>query len=295
MCVAVIVSCYNPCCARLDDVIRSAYISPVSQLIISDDGSENWEEIDQLVTFLKRDINLVYIRSNENHGLGAAILRASSFISAGASHILYLDQDTIVAEGYIRRLFTRADQIFNEAPPIIYCGLHQCSKKVQTRYKAGRELVSKRMVMLSGCLFTLRFWYQWVSLMPGLKTDYIDTWLCDYVRMIGGTCIIDTRLILYHQLGDYSLHLPMNKLICCHNSARRMESRGTDLAVLTKESLTYRAALFATYEVLKLFACYFCLFIACGKARYLILYLTFIEGFFKKLCEKDNGRLSLCN
>jgi len=281
---AALICLYNPCLIRLQKVLDAIRWQGFNQIVLINDGSCSNDRIEDLISgYLKEDARMSQVKSTDNCGLNSSITVGASQISSYNTHVMLIDQDTILPHGYLHEITKISGGRFKGCLRNAYCGSHSITraKKYEVK-KAKAQVYSTKMCMLSGMLMHIEIFNEWIQCKPRLRTDYIDVWLCRYIRKTGGEIVIIPKLILDHKLGDHTVPVGYgtNKYYSFHHDYYRMSMRGRDLAIyvrdLSSEALI-KALYFLVYEICKIGIGYSLYSVSSRKIKY-----VYLLGYFLK-------------
>jgi rhamnosyltransferase len=183
---------YNPDIDRLRDNI--AAVSPqVDEVLIFDNHSNNLGDIETLISCYPATLT----RWDKNSGMAVALNRlANSAIEAGATDILFLDQDSVVGQGTVAGLAEyRSPEIGIVTPLIVDRNNTKIEPDLEMIYEIKRPITS-------GSLVNLEAWKAVGGYDERLFVDWVDDEFCDNLRAHGYKLIRVNGVSLLHELGN---------------------------------------------------------------------------------------------
>ncbi|MBA1158194.1 glycosyltransferase family 2 protein [Microvirga mediterraneensis] len=209
---------YNPEIALLAQVLEA--VSPqVQGLVVVDNGSANVREIRRIVT--GNDGQIIEIPGNI--GIAAAQNKGVSRArDDGFTHVLLLDQDTVLAPGMVRDLADHLDALTHgsEAVAAIGPAYFELNSRRQTRaYRADRLRVSRLpldaetrpvasdFIIASGSLVPLSVLEAVGGFKEDLFIDLVDVEWCFRARAAGYRSYLSPTAAVEHRLGSGTVQI----------------------------------------------------------------------------------------
>lgn len=187
---------YNPDIERLKDNL-SGITPQVDTVLLWDNGSDNFEQIKNLCSKLSDSIQID--SSGENLGIAYALNKlAEKAMARGEENILFLDQDSVVGEGFYRTLAQYCNDDVAVISPTI-ADVH-----LSNRLTSSQRIPTKEVYLLpitSGALTNLRVWEKIGKFDERLFIDLVDTDF-DIRAALNGYCSYRINgVVLSHEIG----------------------------------------------------------------------------------------------
>lgn len=177
----------------------------VDTVILCDNSQESHE------TVFQNEKNIIYIKKNENLGLGAAFnvaLKNDTYGWKDDDLIIFFDQDSQIGEGYIQALQDEYRKIETLIPnlgclgPVFYNTSNGRTERPRQKknitdetYEVSNTITSSLM-MRYGNLKRIDFWNEKVFL------DLADWDLCWRMQKAGMVCCMTEKVVLHHSVGN---------------------------------------------------------------------------------------------
>ena len=205
---------FNPDIERLGKNIHSV-ISQTSILIISDNGSENINEIEKLIS---RYNNIVIIKNHSNIGIAAALNRIFDYAYLGDwQWILTLDQDSVCPDNMVGELYKKHASNVGIVCPLIWDINRKSNVELHDESKNIKRCIT------SGALTSVKAWKEIDGFDEKMFIDGVDFDFCD--RLISANYLIIEvhRIALKHEIGHISYHkfLMFNVAVKNHSAFRK--------------------------------------------------------------------------
>ncbi len=200
--VAVIVS-FNPEIERITENVR-AVAGQVDRVVVYDNCSSNRDE----VAGLEKVDNCTVIINETNAGLPVSLnAGCRSALESGASYVLLLDQDSIVAEEMVASLLQCMKPGVGIASPQIV------DRNEREGFEPSDAVVPIKRVITSGALMSLETWKKVGGFDERIFVDWADYDFCANVRKHGYSIVRDNRTMILHEMGrrEYAFTLPTPK------------------------------------------------------------------------------------
>lgn len=256
---------YNPDIAVLARSLQSV-TSQVQSVVVVDNGSANVEVVQRIASEISGQI----IENPENIGIAAAqnqgIARARA---EGFSHVLLLDQDTILAPGTVADLAENLLTLERNYSPVAAIGpaYYELNSQQQTRgYLANglwlsrqslaneKRPVASDFIIASGSLIPLAVLDKVGGLKEDLFIDLVDVEWCFRARNAGYKSFLSPTATVEHRLGSATIqigtrhvavHVPIRNYYWVRNALWLARQPYVPLAwrlYLVSRSLTFLAA-----------------------------------------------------
>lgn len=237
---------YNPDVSRLGECL-GALAPQVDAVLVVDNGSENLNEIDGLLSTIG---HAALIPLGENRGIAAALNRILQHgCDNGYSHVLTMDQDSILGENAVKKMLPLAEGGAALVSPWV---LYEGNEGFQ-RPRPVSEVDDIDWAITSGSLTSVEAWGIVGGFDEAMFIDGVDKDFCFRLRKVGYEILRCNRVLLHHELGDLKCrkvlgrtvyitnHSPMRKYYMVRNGiylARKgVVSRSSALSGVTKEFL----------------------------------------------------------
>lgn len=194
--ITVIIVTFQPKIERFLENI-SALSHQVSRIIVVDNGSTNWLEIEQLVLGFSQ---ATFFHFSNNRGIAAALNEGIRQTIANTSWFLTMDQDSIVPSDLI-------EQYFKEPIPSNVGIL--CPTSFDIRMSKQKEVTSRveyvEECIQSGALFRKEMLQEIGYFDEWLFIDYVDYEYCYRARANSWRILKFTHVFLNQEFGDLYL------------------------------------------------------------------------------------------
>lgn len=247
--LAVVVT-YNPDAALLAQVLQS--VAPqVQGIVVVDNGSANVADIRRLAG----DLRCQLIENKTNCGIAAAqnqgIFQAQE---SGFTHILLLDQDTILSPGVVAGLTMNLAALEREHSRVAAIGpaYHELNSQRQTRaYRAHgprlsrvslaqeKQPIASDFIIASGSLIPLAVLEKVGGFKEDLFIDLVDVEWCFRARAAGYRSFLSPTARVDHRLGSgtvqfgsrrVAVHVPVRNYYWVRNALWLARQSYTPLA-----------------------------------------------------------------
>ena len=185
---------YNPDIKRLKENIN-AISDQVDRVVLVDNGSNNKNEIEELLNELQVGCFCIY--NNTNGGIAKALNQA--FLWAEKENydwVLTLDQDTVCAENLVYGLIKHVNR---EKIAIIAPKYIDRNYEDVTDNDHGWEFVER--CITSASLTNVKAWRDVDGFYEELFIDYVDYDFCAKLRRKGYKIIRDSDVAILHEIG----------------------------------------------------------------------------------------------
>lgn len=184
---------YNADIERLAENV-CAVLPQVERVIVFDNGSDNVDDIAYLLEGGRDHVTL--LRSKENKGMAKALnVLCRTAKDEGADNMLLLDQDSVVAPGFVSILANYIDEGRGLIVPLFQDRNEVVEREMEHEY----EEVS--MAITSGALSNLRAWEDVGGYDENLFVDWVDYEYCDALLLHGYKILKVRDAELIHEIG----------------------------------------------------------------------------------------------
>ena len=188
------ITTFNPSISRLFENI-SAIINQVDKLLIFDNGSVNFHEIQQLIQPFNK---IKLLRSENNLGIAAALNRLFLYASNEKCDWLFtLDQDSVAAKDIISRY-----KKYINLPNV---GILSCEIKDRNFSTIDKPLKNDfqkiDLCITSGAFCSVRVWEKSEKFDEWMFIDYVDFDYCLSIRKLGYYVYKINYIGLLHEVG----------------------------------------------------------------------------------------------
>ncbi|WP_424349047.1 glycosyltransferase family 2 protein [Latilactobacillus sp. 5-91] len=201
--VGAIIVTFNPDINGLKRNINAIY-NQVDRVVIVDNGSNNLDDIKELLQVLKMNVDIIDL--GQNLGIAAAQNRAiSSLDDLGFNWVVTLDQDSEMAEKSIQKL--KATSQYEDKDTGILAAQYNDSKwteeqrknKLDERYD---QVVQKKMVIASGNLVNIKAWKAVQGYDEWMFIDQVDFDFNAKLLLAGYKIWQVNNVVMDHAVGD---------------------------------------------------------------------------------------------
>lgn len=226
---------YNPDIALLNRQIESLY-SQVQGIVIVDNGSANFDELNNYLISKQNDIKreFIVIYNNKNTGLGyAQNTGIKTAIQNGASDILLLDQDSVLEENLIINLIADREILEKDYKRVGAMGPVYYSEITNQAYPITKFWgpFIKRLtpttlpeeasfLIASGCLINNNVIKDVGMMNEELFIDFIDIDWCFRARAKGYSMYASPKAKMMHTIGEKRMNVA-GRSIAVHSPLRR--------------------------------------------------------------------------
>lgn len=230
MSVLAVAVTFNPDTALLGEVLR-AVTSQVQGVVVVDNGSGNVGQIQEAVTAAGARI----LANPGNLGIATAQNQGIEYArKSGFSHVLLLDQDTILSEGVVARLSDDLEVLQKSGTKVAAIGpaYFERHSGQQTRayrssgpriarigLKAETAPVATDFIIASGSLIPLKVLDEIGGFKEELFIDLVDVEWCFRARAAGYGAFISPRAVVDHHLGSGTLKIG-SRQVAVHTPVR---------------------------------------------------------------------------
>lgn len=206
---------YNPDIELLIKNIE-AIISQVNEVVIFDNGSFNYEKIEEVC----KKYGIIVIKSDLNIGIAAALNNLCSYFEQkeGKWWLLTLDQDTICPDNLIVKLQEHCDsKVGIISPDFINRGAEKDKKEQFFGVKKVEWTIT------SASLTNIDAWNKIGGFDESLFIDGVDTDFGIRLNNAGFLVLMDSTISISHKLGNSELKKLFGKIYCIqnHNAFRK--------------------------------------------------------------------------
>jgi rhamnosyltransferase len=248
--ILAIAATYNPELALLAQVLGAA-LPQVQDLVVVDNGSANAKDIQHIVTQFGGQV----IANERNIGIAAAQNQGVARARAeGFTHVLLLDQDTVLAPGMVTDLAENLNALEREQGGVAAIGpaYFELNSQRQTRaYCAdGVRLsrlslanethpVASDFIIASGSLIPLSVLKAVGGFKEELFIDLVDVEWCFRARTAGYRSFLSPTAVVEHRLGsgtvqvgprEVAVHVPIRNYYWVRNALWLARQSSTPLA-----------------------------------------------------------------
>jgi len=207
--IAAVVVLYYPSEEVYENIL--SYISMVD-IVYAVDNSDIKDEI--FVRKLTNNRKIHYLDNEGNKGIAHALNRgAQEALKEKYDFLLTMDQDSKASAHMLSAILTCLSHIdmskIGILSPFHASPIHKYSKE--------KGCVEKRVVMTSGNLLSLKAYKESGPFMEELFLDYVDNEYCLRLRTYGYKVLQVSEAVLFHHLGELSLHHIFGKPVYCYN------------------------------------------------------------------------------
>lgn len=228
--VVAVITTFNPNINLLNEQYLSVKLQ-VSNIIYVDNGSFNSKD---LSIFFSKNKEIKYIFNNLNIGLGnAQNIGIKKAIGNQATHILLLDQDSILDSGFVDNLLIVEKSNIEQNIKVGVVGpvfVNSITKKIKKQTGSSNlginkpinynEEISVPWVIASGSLIRSSI-FEEVGYMNGdYFIELIDLEWCFRVRSMGYKIFVTGKASMIHTIGDSTMNI-LGKKIGYYSPTRR--------------------------------------------------------------------------
>ena len=236
---------FNPDIARLRENLQAS-VGQLESLVVVDNNSTNLSDIEAIA----REFPAVIVLANRsNGGMAKALNQIMSWAATiRASHVLLLDQDSVIGNSMVAELRAHVGPGVGIVCPAVL----DRSAMDET---IDRGLPSEvNYCITSGSLCSVDAWAFVGGYDDGLFIDFVDFDFCLRLRHCDFRIIREPKSTLLHEIGKITRHGP---LTAYHHSAFRSYHMARDMIFYSyknrasrRELLVQRRGLAGTYAIL---------------------------------------------
>jgi len=229
--VAALVVLYNPDAELMDRALRSV-ASQVERVFAIDNTPESFDP--PLTSF--HELGVTYIPLASNQGIAKAQnVGIREVLRAGYSHVLLLDQDSVLPANFVEKLLAAECDLLSRGIPVAAVGPLAVERKNGKRYGAVRHLwfhtnwisidesmkapVRTDYLNASGSLIRTAIFERIGFMMERLFIDGVDTEWCLRALSLGYQSYVVPEALMEHDLGNGIARL-FGRDIVLHNNVR---------------------------------------------------------------------------
>lgn len=191
---------FNPDVTKLKMNIERV-VSQVNQLVLVDNGSNNVDEVRQLV----REFNIKLIEFNENKGIAAALNAGMEFFeNQGMTWVITLDQDSVLPDNAV--LGFKSVEQFDEPDTGILASQYDDlnwneSVRKEKLVDTTSAPIEKDMVITSGNMVRISAWRRAGRFDEWLFIDQVDFDFNARMRLVGYKIWQVNSVLMSHEIG----------------------------------------------------------------------------------------------
>jgi len=272
--VAAAVITYNPDIRLLDRLLRSI-VGQVEKIFIIDNTPGSTADFATFFNQYAEDIS--YLALGENKGVATAQnIGIRKSIEAGCSHVLFLDQDSVLPPDMVKQLLSAEADLLNAGKKVAAVGPSFCDEKTGRFSRATRHdsvLIHKIMLdrnsqtpvktdylIASGCLIRREVLVDIGMMRDELFIDWVDVEWGLRAKGHGYKCYVVPNVTMTHSIGDtigtfwgikIRLHSDIRHYYMIRNAAYLMRSKtmGWQRRLITACKLPVNIFLFSWFSV----------------------------------------------
>ena len=214
---------YNPEEVVLIDQLESLK-DQVDKLIVVDNGSENINEIKQIL--INYPVDLIELGTNKglSYAQNVGINKAKDL---DAEHILLLDQDSILNDGFVENIYRVYKEsgvgilgptFFDPETKDVYKGTNYIGPFIKTM--PITNLTDVTYVIASGSFFSIDIFEKVGPMNEDLFIDYIDVDWSLRAKKLGYRVAMTNMSLMSHTIGDSRINI-FGRKISVHSPTRR--------------------------------------------------------------------------
>ncbi len=186
---------YNPDLPLFERVI-AALAPQVDRIYIYDNASENIAGLRQIISEYRVELT----ESEQNDGIAKALNElCKKAAKAGYSHILTLDHDTVICDGFVKS----CSELTSEERVAIVCPrVHYLNMEVKEKGDVSDRYTEVEACMTSGSLMSIDAWQKVGGFDEKMFIDWVDNDICTNFRLNGFRVIRDNQVFMDHRLGN---------------------------------------------------------------------------------------------
>jgi len=255
--VGAVVVLYNPDVSLLDSLLESI-VGQVQRVFVIDNTPGSSEGFSSY--FDKYPSSILYVPLGENKGIATAQnVGIRECLHAAYSHVLLLDQDSVLPPGMVNELLKAEAELMQAGEKVAAVGPVMVEEKNGTRYGAVRhgwfhtnwisidpsafEPVATDHLNASGSLIRATVLGQVGLMLDELFIDAVDAEWCLRAHSKGFNCYVAPNAIMAHSLGDLVVHA-FGRDIILHNDTRNYYIVRNNTYLLRVNSMGWRWRLF---------------------------------------------------
>jgi rhamnosyltransferase len=195
--VAAIIWTYNPNLPIFHKVLSSV-IPQVDQIIIIDNASSNYSEIDKICKHYNSKIFI--IRLKRNLGVEALNIAMSYAVKEGFKFLLILDQDSILLDAY---LVCKMLKMFEKLKNIPVGAIHVAFKELggKVNYVDARSPLAPYEIF-SGTMINAQCFCKGLRIRKEFFLDQADFDFFEEMRRKGFLTLLYGKKLMWHKLGE---------------------------------------------------------------------------------------------
>lgn len=290
--VCAVIVTYNPEVIVLKRQLHSLK-EEVDSIVIIENDSCNINEIKDLIDeFIKlSSLKIHFICNKKNVGLGKAQNAGIKFaMSAGASHVILFDQDSILDSGFVQGLLISEKKLITQGLKVGAVGPIYYNENTKEIYPISKfygpfikritptdKPVEASFLIASGCLISLQVIKHVGMMNEDLFIDYIDVEWSFRAKSHGYLVFASPSSKMKHTIGDNKASI-LGRSISVHSALRRYYLYRNSIYMVSNPKI------FLGYKireiVLNSFRFFFFLMISNEKIKYFKYSISgFIDGF----------------
>lgn len=244
--VCAVIVTYNPDTETLKRQNRSL-CHQVDAIVYIDNGSEDRSGLELLLESFSGQFQIYFNPTNQ--GLGKAQNQGIRMaFRQGATHVLLLDHDSILLDGFVANLLEGESRMLashckiGAVGPVFYDEIRHTQYPVSVYGKLNIKKIYPRkedlfasFLIASGCLIRKEVMEEVGLMNEGLFVDMVDNEWCSRASEKGYKLLVTPQAKMYHKIGDrrmtflrmnISYHGPLRRYYLCRNCVHGLRFRG---------------------------------------------------------------------
>jgi rhamnosyltransferase len=230
--VAAVIVLYNPEMTLLDRLLRSV-VGQVKKIFVIDNTTGASEGMSSY--FNKYQGCISYLPLGDNKGIATAQnMGIRKSVEGGFSHVLLLDQDSVLPPDMVKKLLNAEQELLREGKKVAAVGPlfvdektgrfpRAIRHKMQALQNAGeqkaRNTVETDWIMASGSMIRSSVFSEVGPMLDELFIDIVDTEWGLRSKNNGYSCYLIPDVLLQHSTGDRVIQV-LGREIFLHNNTR---------------------------------------------------------------------------
>ncbi|EFN7883571.1 glycosyltransferase family 2 protein [Escherichia coli] len=249
-CIIAVVVLFKPEIARIHGLLKSI-IMQVDKVVLIDNTDESNLTIPDS-EFEPYGEKIEHYRLNNNLGIAKAQNIGIHYAEKSkASHILFLDQDSIVSEGMVKKLLINERDLLNSGKQVAVLGPAFKDEKtgkitgaihISPFYKTtvchGVHPLETDFLISSGSLIRMEVLQKIGFMDEELFIDFVDIEWCERAKKMGLRSYVVPDIVMMHNIGNEAKRV-LGKNVIMHNDFRHYFIVRNSIYLILKDKLSF--------------------------------------------------------
>lgn len=213
---------YNPEIGRLKENI-TALSGQVSMLLVTDNGSGNYDEIEHLCSSID-GMAIHIIRNEKNEGIAAALAQIMEWADKNLyKWVLTLDQDSVIEPGLVAEYIKTANDDRYGDVAMLTCLIHDRNFKDEKYERQDAPVIEVPYCITSASFTNVAMYKRTSGYDRSFFIDFVDFDICYLLREAGYRILRINYNGLYHEVGHgENRYFLWKRIVVYHQKAFRI-------------------------------------------------------------------------